>query len=272
MGVYNQEEVYITTADKAPYVYDPNDGMFYVYNIVGEPWVGVLPGYNPETKEQGYLYKTIMVHPGDVSGNFLKVIFNPESSNSKVDTDRKYLYYIGKEIVTYEVKDENGIVNEIGVEVEIGKYYIWNDNSNSYSMASRYKYSKDGSGHPSFWMGSKNGDSPANNYANAINGNYKPAWVRFESFQALYTSIGIIENGLIGSAVFNNEFMFSQQGIDVEDEPTNYAVVSGQGTSYGFLSGYEYNETGYYVDAVKKVLHWHYAGTDDYIDEFYVDP
>ena len=43
MGVYNHEEIYITTETKAPYVYDPNDGLFYVYNIVGEPWIGKLP-------------------------------------------------------------------------------------------------------------------------------------------------------------------------------------------------------------------------------------
>lgn len=37
-------------------------------------------------------------------------------------------------------------------------------------------------------------------------------WTKFEGFEAVYTKIGIIANGLIGSAVFNGDYMFSQQG------------------------------------------------------------
>lgn len=40
------------------------------------------------------------------------------------------------------------------------------------------------------------------------------SWVKLEAFEALYTKVGIIANGLIGSAVFNGDYMFSQQGID----------------------------------------------------------
>lgn len=40
------------------------------------------------------------------------------------------------------------------------------------------------------------------------------SWVKLEAFEALYTKIGIIANGLIGSAVFNGDYMFSQQGIN----------------------------------------------------------
>lgn len=39
-------------------------------------------------------------------------------------------------------------------------------------------------------------------------------WTLLEGFEALYTKVGIIANGLIGSAVFNGDYMFSQQGID----------------------------------------------------------
>lgn len=39
-------------------------------------------------------------------------------------------------------------------------------------------------------------------------------WIRFEGYEAIYTKIGIIANGLIGSAVFNGNYMFSQQGVD----------------------------------------------------------
>lgn len=32
-------------------------------------------------------------------------------------------------------------------------------------------------------------------------------------FDAIYTKVGIVSNGLIGSAVFNGDYMFSQQGL-----------------------------------------------------------
>lgn len=54
----------------------------------------------------------------------------------------------------------------------------------------------------------------------ALHSNQSPStdtsnsWVKLEAFEALYTKIGIIANGLIGSAVFNGDYMFSQQGIN----------------------------------------------------------
>ena len=39
-------------------------------------------------------------------------------------------------------------------------------------------------------------------------------WIKFEGYEAIYTKIGIIANGLIGSAVFNGNYMFSQQGVN----------------------------------------------------------
>lgn len=246
MGAYNQEEVYITTEDKAPYVYDSNDGMYYVYNDTTRPWVGVLPGYDPDTKVQGNLYKTILIHPDDAEYSFLAIDYDPTTDMQVEEVPGyKYLYYNGK-------------------------YYIWN--GSNYALASRYKYSIDGSGMEGTWMTSQHGDSPANNYANATNSFNQPAWVRFESFKALYTSIGIIENGMIGSAVYNNEFMFSQQGVDVDGDPTNYAVVSGRNTEYGFLSGYQYDEDGEYVNGVPTGRHWHYRDFEVYIDNDKVNP
>lgn len=38
-------------------------------------------------------------------------------------------------------------------------------------------------------------------------------WTKFEMFDAIYTKVGIVANGLIGSAVFNGDYMFSQQGV-----------------------------------------------------------
>lgn len=55
----------------------------------------------------------------------------------------------------------------------------------------------------------QNGQTP---YDNSITS--YPVWVPFEMFDAVYTQIGIIANGLIGSSVFNGDFVFSQQGKD----------------------------------------------------------
>lgn len=61
------------------------------------------------------------------------------------------------------------------------------------------------------WLGTEqNNRTPSQDYAQN-NGTY---WLKFDAFEAIYTKIGIIANGLIGSAVFNGDYMFSQQGIN----------------------------------------------------------
>lgn len=57
--------------------------------------------------------------------------------------------------------------------------------------------------------------TPSESYTN--NQRY---WIRFEGYEAIYTKIGIIANGLIGSAVFNGNYMFSQQGVDANGAMT----------------------------------------------------
>ena len=61
------------------------------------------------------------------------------------------------------------------------------------------------------WLGTEQDNrTPSQDYA-SNNGKF---WLKFEAFEAVYAKIGIIANGLIGSAVFNGDYMFSQQGID----------------------------------------------------------
>lgn len=61
------------------------------------------------------------------------------------------------------------------------------------------------------WQGTlHSNESPSTNTSNS--------WVKLDAFEALYTKIGIIANGLIGSAVFNGNYMFSQQGIDASGQ------------------------------------------------------
>ena len=93
----------------------------------------------------------------------------------------------------------------------------WGLNSNkNVELKSKYKYSTDGSGREGTWLvtqGSSN--TPSVDYANK-SANGTNCWERFESFDALYASVAIIENGTVGSAVFNGNYMFSQQGITSE--------------------------------------------------------
>ena len=44
--------------------------------------------------------------------------------------------------------------------------------------------------------------------------NHGQYWLKFDGFNAIFAKIGIIANGLIGSAVFNGDWMFSQQGVN----------------------------------------------------------
>ena len=64
------------------------------------------------------------------------------------------------------------------------------------------------------WRGTdEDNRTPSQDYA--INkGKY---WLRFDGFNAIFAKIGIIANGLIGSAVFNGDWMFSQQGLDANN-------------------------------------------------------
>lgn len=70
------------------------------------------------------------------------------------------------------------------------------------------------------WKGSEqNNKTPSQSYAES-QGSY---WLRFDAYEAIYAKIGIIANGLIGSAVFNGDYMFSQQGTNASgEESSNY--------------------------------------------------
>lgn len=120
--------------------------------------------------------------------------------------------------VTETVYRRNPIIYPQGIYTA-GVTYI-NDGARTpyvYYNGNYYYLSSEGS-----WTGTEN-STPANN----------PAWwTLLEGFEALYAKVGIIANGLIGSAVFNGDYMFSQQGIDqngdvsssYEDFLKNYAT------------------------------------------------
>ena len=259
MGVYNHNEVYITTAEKAPYVYDPEDGMFYVYNITGTPWLG----HRPDD------YTTKMIHPDDVNDTNTYFFTEKDGIEDAASGETKYV------LPSDPKKDSNGdilpyLYDSTGKLDENGNmakaYYKWNVKPVGYVRASKYKYSLSGNSLAENDLIRQQITTPSTNYANATNNNETPAWVRFESFEALYTSIGIIENGMIGSAVYNNEFMFSQQGIDKEGKESNYAKGG-----MGFLNGYEYDNQGEYKDGAPTGRHWKYKN-GSFIDNVKVNP
>lgn len=63
------------------------------------------------------------------------------------------------------------------------------------------------------WTGTEqpsNADTPSESFAQS-GGQY---WTKCDRFEAVFAKIGIISNGMIGSAVYNGNYMFSQQGIN----------------------------------------------------------
>lgn len=66
----------------------------------------------------------------------------------------------------------------------------------------------------------------ANRYLGTEHSNGNPAtntdsWEEFTMFDNIFAKIAIVSNGLIGSAVFNGDYMFSQNGVDNTGAPSN---------------------------------------------------
>ena len=60
-------------------------------------------------------------------------------------------------------------------------------------------------------------------------------WIKFEKFDAIYAKVGIIANGLVGSAVFNGDWMFSQEGLKVNNgviDTTTLVSYATQGIAF----------------------------------------
>lgn len=71
------------------------------------------------------------------------------------------------------------------------------------------------------WVGQgvpSNINNPQKDYA--VNGT-KATWIPFESYKALYVEILMANFAKLASAVFYDEYMFSQQGVDADGNPTS---------------------------------------------------
>lgn len=68
------------------------------------------------------------------------------------------------------------------------------------------------------WLGTEQDNrTPSQDYAE----NKGEYWMLMQSFDAIYANIGVFGNALVGSAVFNGHYMFSQQGITASGAATS---------------------------------------------------
>ena len=202
-----------------------------------------------------YLIKNI-----DNSGNFYVSVTD---EIKKDETNSVYLWCVqGREtnnndtVITqwgkpFKLQGANGLKGMDGKKAPIiYPMGIYDLNTTYEATADKQPYVYDGSGDGGFylyndlnnlWKGvEENKETPAMHVSTG-----GTRWLVFEQFELLWSNVGVINNGLIGSAVFNNNFMFSQQGKDKDD---------GTGKYEQFLNGYTYkNDKWYYNDGITEV-------------------
>lgn len=154
--------------------------MAYHYNSDGSTRV-ILPGDEVRkiTTTIGQGKDGKIIYPMGSYSNWLKTI--DTSNYSKIEcnaTSAPYLY-------------DDGNLDTVGSR----KYYVYNAEVDWYSVIAD--------------------DAFLTTISSYIKSNPdQPYWVEMDSFNAMYAEIGIIENGMIGDAVYNNGFIFSQSGTD----------------------------------------------------------
>jgi hypothetical protein len=211
-GEYDDTKVYHATDKKSPYVVDPSDEEYYMLKE-NNTYVGAKESYDLTNGINGEpLYNMFCIDPDDATTDNSQQIFEltvirgeritiscdmPEYRNTFISkmNGKKYGY------VKLNVRGFPN--NEIKV---LKKYYTLDSTGENLIVASKYIYSVDGVSET--WLPDKN-QTPSENASSS-----NPVWEKFESFEALYAKIGIIENGTIGGAVYSGDFMFSQKGVD----------------------------------------------------------
>ena len=216
-GEYEETKVYSATNKKSPYVVDSSDGEYYMLKE-NNIYVGKKESYdltNGITNEP--LYNMFCIDPDDATAdNSIQIaatscslgqtiIIGPDNAIANPNNTSLMTTYVNK------LKDNGkkygyAILNIIGYNKVLKKYYTLNSSGTKIIVASKYMYSVDGVSEE--WLPDMN-QSPAEN---ALSEN--PVWEKFESFEAIYAKIAMIDNGTIGSAVYRGDYMFSQQGID----------------------------------------------------------
>jgi hypothetical protein len=108
-------------------------------------------------------------------------------------------------------------------------HVVWtlNHDKTEVILASKFIYSTDGT--PENVVEPPTGASvptqtPDENFASPVG---LKIWEKFESFEAIFAKIAMIENGTIGGAVYSGDFMFSQKGVGKQgNESTSYQTFN----------------------------------------------
>ena len=84
------------------------------------------------------------------------------------------------------------------------------------------------------WLGTRDGSGGS---LEDDSSNLNFPWIEIEQFDALYAKLGIIANGLIGEAVFNGNYIFSQDGKLNGKDSTSYETFDGKNTANAIFNG-----------------------------------
>lgn len=158
-------------------------------NSPGDNWaLSVIP-----TEETPFVWMTYAIKEGNTLVTEWQPPFCVTGEAGQPGQKGQVVYPMGiyEKTVRYAVTENTA---PYVLDMEDGNYYVLNT---------------------SYWLGtsqSSDRDTPAKDVAL---GNRN--WVKFEAFEAIFTKILVTPNALVGSAVFNGDYMYSQQGID----PTN---------------------------------------------------
>ena len=222
-GKYDNAKEYTSTDVKAPYVMVDEEYYLLKESIY---WSNGKCYYSKDHKEKdSSTYKYLSINPEDIDssntvtgtndGNGVKFWCAEGCTNSNFNSKwnlqkpslsvAKTLLVNGKKYIKQFYKS-----NVFASPGYIG-HVVWtlNPEKTEVILASKFIYSTDGT--PGTIKSSISAQTPAQNVTSPVG---LKVWEKFESFEAIYAKIGIIENGTIGSAVYSGDFMFSQQGVD----------------------------------------------------------
>lgn len=119
--------------------------------------------------------------------------------------------------------------------------------------------------------------SPGESWTGTSQGNRNPSqaypnWVELTNYDAIFAKVGIIANGLIGSAVFNGDWMFSQYGINYNGvQNSNYEEFNPSWITLTKLSSSVTFIPKYAVNLKTGVAYMHGDGTSDNIPSLTID-
>lgn len=96
---------------------------------------------------------------------------------------------------------------------------VWNPNKSYSANSTRVPYVYfDGT--ESYWVLDKNAGEK---YNSDLDPEEDPNWQPIDSFEAIYSDIGLFNQALVGKWVFHGDYMFSQEGVDASGNPKKYS-------------------------------------------------